>query len=203
MELLFQIFSAFVLGLVGGVTPGPVLTSSFTESLRKGFVGSLRIIFMAMIAETIAAILVLSLFFSFHIPQIVFSVISGVGVIVLIWLALQIWKIKKLDSKGEPFSFKKIFLLTICSGPFWIFWITICVPQAFLLKQKVAGGQFLFLILFESGWFIATTLLTFLFSRFRPFLMKTNFIPVVFKTMALVLLFFAVRLAINSLAFFA
>jgi len=201
MELLLQIFSAFVLGLIGGATPGPILTSAFTESLRRGFVSSLRIIFMAMISEVIVALLILSIFFSFYIPQIIFSIISLIGIAVLIWLALQVWKIKKFDEEGTIFSFKKIFLLTVFSGPFWIFWLTICVPQAFLLKQKIAGGQFLFLILFELGWLIATTGLTFLFSRFRPLLTKGNFVSVVFKILALILLFFAIKLAIDSIMF--
>ncbi|MBU1000853.1 LysE family transporter [Patescibacteria group bacterium] len=199
MELLLQIFSAFVLGLIGGAVPGPILTSAFTESLRKGFIGSLRIVFMAMVSEAMVAFFILSIFFSFHIPQIIFSIISFVGIVVLIWLASQVWKIKKFDEEGTIFSFKKIFLLTAFSGPFWIFWLTICVPQAFLLKQKVAGGQFLFLILFELGWLIATVLLTFLFSRFRPFLAKTDLISLVFKFFALILLFFAVRLALDSI----
>ena len=201
MELLLQLFSAFVLGLIGGATPGPILTSAFTESLRRGFVSSLRIIFMAMISEVIVALLILSIFFSFYIPQIIFSIISLIGIAVLIWLALQVWKIKKFDEEGTIFSFKKIFLLTVFSGPFWIFWLTICVPQAFLLKQKIAGGQFLFLILFELGWLIATTGLTFLFSRFRPLLTKGNFVSVVFKILALILLFFAIKLAIDSIMF--
>ncbi|MDD5147036.1 MAG: LysE family transporter [Candidatus Daviesbacteria bacterium] len=199
MELLLQIFSAFMLGLIGGATPGPILTSAFAESLRKGFINSLRIIFMAMISEVIVALLILSIFFSFHIPQIIFSVISLIGTAVLIWLALQVWKIKKFDGEETIFSFKKIFLLTVFSGPFWIFWLAICVPQAFLLKQKIAGGQFLFLILFELGWLIATTGLTFLFSRFRPLLTKGNFVSVVFKILALILLFFAIKLAMGSL----
>lgn len=201
MELLLLLFSAFLLGLVGGTTPGPILASTFTESLRKGFSGSLRIVFMAMLSETLVALFVLGLFFSFQIPQIVFSIISLVGVVVLVWIALQVWKIKKFNEGKEIFSFKKIFLLTVFNGPFWIFWITISVPQAFLLKQKVVGGQFLFLVLFELGWFIATTILTFLFSRFRPLLTKSKFVSVIFKTLALILLFFAIRMAIDSLAF--
>jgi len=199
--MLFQLLSIFVLGLIGGANPGPILISSFTEALRKGFIKSLAVIFKAMIAETIVALFVLTIFFSIRIPQVTFYLISLVGVGVLIWLASQVWKIKEFGGKGEIFSFKKIFLLTIFNGLFWIFWITICVPQAFLLRQKVLGGQFLFLILFELGWLFATVGLTYLFSRFKPFLTKTNFVPVVFKIFALILLFFAIRLLVESISF--
>lgn len=199
MELLIQIFSAFMLGLVGGATPGPMMTSAFTESLRKGFIKSLWVILKALTAETLVAFLILTIFFSFQIPVAVFALISFIGVAVLIWFAREIWKIKKIEGEGEIFSFKKIFLLTASNGPFWIFWITVSVPQAYLLRQKVFGGQYLFLLLFELGWLVATCGLTFIFSRFRPLLIKGNFVSVVFKTLALILLFFAVKMALESI----
>jgi len=202
MEILFQLLSIFLLGLIGGANPGPILTASFTEALRKGFAKSLPVVFMAMIAESIIAIFILTLFFSINIPESFFYAISFIGAGVLVWLASQIWKIKKLGGEGEVFSFKKIFLLTIFNGPFWIFWITICIPQAFLLKEQIMGGQILFLIIFELGWFSATVFLTFLFSQFRPFLIKTNFVPIIFKVFALILLFFALKLAITSFLYF-
>ncbi len=198
---MIEILGAFFLGLVGGANPGPVLAASFTEALRKGFLKSVRVIVMAMVAESIVAAFVLTLFFSFDIPQTIFYVISLAGAAVLVWLAVQIWKIKEIGGEGEVFSFWKIFLLIILSGPFWVFWITICVPQAFLLKEKIAGGQFLFLLLFELGWLFSTLILTFLFSRFRTLLTQKNFVSPLFKLFALILLFFAVKLAVTSIDF--
>lgn len=200
MGLILETINIFLLGVIGGATPGPILASSFTESLRKGFIGSFRIIFMAMVSEIMVALSVLVIFFTFSIPQIIFSLISLAGVLVLIWLASQIWKINKFNEGGEIFTFKKIFLLTILNGPFWIFWITICVPQAFLLKQKIAGGQYLFLILFELGWLFSTVFLTFIFSRFKPLLIKGRLIGLTLKILALILIYFAIRLAINSIS---
>jgi len=201
MDILLQILSIFVLGLIGGSVPGPILAAAFTEALRRGFLKSLRVIFMAMIAETIVAIFVLVVFFSINLPQIIFYLISFLGAGVLVWLALQVWKIKELGGEGDIFSFWKIFLLTIFNGGFWIFWITICVPQAFLLREKIIGGHILFLIFFELGWLVSTLFWTFLFSRFRSFLAKKNFVPIVFKFFALILLFFAIRLIVESVMF--
>ncbi len=201
MGISLQFLSIFILGLAGGANPGPILAASFTESLRKGFIKSLRVIFMAMIAESIVALFILILFFSIRIPEIVFYLISLIGAVVLIWLALQIWKIKELGGEGEIFSFKKIFLLTVFNGPFWIFWLTVCVPQAFLLREKIPAGHFLFLIIFELGWLFATILLTFAFSRLRTLLVKSHFISIVFKCLALILLLFAIKLTVGSIIF--
>lgn len=201
MELFFQFSSIFVLGFIGGAIPGAILTSTFTEVIRKGFVKSLRVIFFAGVSEIIVATFIMLILFSLHIPQSFFYGISLIGAVVLLWMAQQIWTIKNLHDKGELFDFKKIFLLTIFNGPLWIFWSTICVPQAYLLSQKINGGQILFLLLFEIGWLVSTLLLTFLFSRFRPLLIKGKAVSVVFKIFALILIFFAIRLAIASLFF--
>jgi hypothetical protein len=59
MELLIQ---AFLLGLVGGAVPGPILTGTFTEILNTNFVRGLRIIFYALITETVGALLAMFVF---------------------------------------------------------------------------------------------------------------------------------------------
>lgn len=199
---IFQLLGIFILGFIGGATPGPVLAASFTESLRRGFVKSLPIVFMALISEVLIALFILTLFFSINIPKSTFYIISFIGAGVLVWLSLQVWKIKDVGGEGQVFDFKKIFLLMVFNGSFWIFWITICVPQAFLLKEEIAYGQFLFLAIFELGWLIATVSLIFVFSRFRSFLVKSNLVPIVFKIFALILLYFAIKLTITSILYF-
>ena len=52
-----DIIFAFILGLIGGVIPGPVLAATFTEILQSGFLKSLRIILWAFIIETIVALI--------------------------------------------------------------------------------------------------------------------------------------------------
>ena len=200
--MLFQLLSIFMLGLLSGANPGPILTASFAEALRGGFAKSLPIIFMAMASETIVALLILLVIFSLNIPESAFYIISFIGAGVLVWLALQVWRIKKLDGEGQIFDFKKIFILTLFNGPFWIFWLTICVPRAFLLKEQIICGQILFLIVFELGWLVAKVSLTFIFSHFRLFLKKTNFVSIVFKIFALILLLFAVKLVLTGVQYF-
>lgn len=202
MTLLIQLFTIFLLGFIGGSIPGPILTSTFTEALRKGFIKSLRVISYAAISEIIVATLILSIFFSIHIPQSIFYGISFVGALVLIWIATQIWSIKNLHENEKIFNFTKIFLLTIFNGPLWIFWSTICVPQAYVLNQKITGGAALFLLTFELGWFTSTAVLTFLFSRFRPILTKEGVVGKVFKIFAIILAIFAVRLVLTSFFYF-
>lgn len=202
MTLILQLLSIALLGFIGGSIPGPILTSAFTETVREGFLGSLRVVAYALLSEVLVASFILLLLFSVHIPQSIFYAISFVGALVLVWMASQIWAIKKLSDKGKIFDFKKIFLLTVFNGPLWIFWSTICVPQAYVLSQKIPMGQVLFLLLFELGWLSATLILTFLFSRFRPLLTREGIMSKVFKVFAAILILFALNLVVTSLSFF-
>lgn len=201
-EIILEIVGIFILGLFGGANPGAMIASCFSECLRSGFVKSLRVVFYALISETTVAFLILALFFAVDIPQSIFYSISFIGAGVLVWMAVLVWRIDKLGQEGEIFSFWKIFILTIFNGPFWMFWITICIPQAFLMKQLVVGGQFLFLLIFEIGWLVATVLLVYIFSRFRTILTSGRMVSVVFKIFSVILVIFAVKMVTDSVLFF-
>lgn len=202
MKLLIQLIEVFLLGLIGGAVPGPMLTAVFTEVLNGGFKKSFKVIFRALSAEMLVAIIILLVVFALNIPQLYFYIISLAGAIFLIWLAKNIWKINKVDGQnGEIFTFGKILILTVLSGAFWIFWLTVCVPKAFELKDQIYAGQYIFLLTFELGWLTMTTLLAFVFSRFRPILLKKNLVSAVFKVFALLLVFFSLKSIFESVMF--
>jgi len=203
MEIFIKITEIFLLGLIGGAVPGPMLTAVFTEVLRGGFKKSVVVTLRALGAEAAVALVILLIVFSFTIPPLYFYVVSIFGAGFLIYLATQVWLIEKIDSgEGEIFTFVKILILTVLSGAFWIFWLTICLPRAFALRELVAGGQYLFLISFEAGWLLMTVFLAYIFSRFRPLLLKKNLVGAVFKVFALLLVFFALKSVYSSLIFF-
>jgi len=116
-----------------------------------------------------------------------------------LYLAWRVSKIKMINDHGlTVFNFYKIFLLTILNGSFWIFWITICVPLAFELKEIMFAGQYLFLFFFEAGWLIATLLVVFIFSRFKFIFSNQKTILILYRLMALILACYSVRIIING-----
>jgi threonine/homoserine/homoserine lactone efflux protein len=203
MTLLPKIVEIILLGIIGGAVPGPIMTAVFTEVLNGGLKKSFWVMMKALSVESIVAGFILFVFFAWEVPTAYFYAISFGGAIVLFWLAKQVWGIREVvNEKKEIFSFPKIMLLTILNGGFWIFWITICVPRAFDLSQSVTGGQVLFWGLFESGWLFATAVLAYVFSKFRPLLLKKKLVSTVFKVFALLLVFFGLKSAWGSLVYF-
>lgn len=202
--MLNNLIAALVLGLIGGLVPGPVLTAIFTEILQTDFIKSFKIIFQAMLTETVIALISLIALSSLHLSEGVFSGISFIGAGILIWISTSIWKIKSLDS-GEKvhFSFGKISAMIAANGILWTFWITVCIPKAILLNEKIPFGSLIFLGLVEIGWLISTSFVAFIFSRFRKILSNPKVIPIIFKIFALTFVYFALDMAYKSILFFS
>ena len=198
-----ELFSALVLGLIGGVIPGPVLTATFTEVLQSGMLKSMRIILWAMLTETVVALLSLLALSSMNFSERFFQGLSLVGAAILIWISTSIWKVHKIDTEEKVhFSLGKISAMILANGVLWTFWITVCVPKAILLSEKVAFGNYLFLLLVEIGWLVSTVLVAYVFSRFRKILSNPRVVPIMFKIFALTFVYFAVDMVYRSIKFF-
>ncbi len=194
-----ELITAFILGLVGGAVPGPVLASIFTEILQSGFYRSLRIVLWAMLTEIVVALTCLLVFSSAGFSQSFFSWLSIVGAGILIWISIQLWKIKSLET-GERIKFSpgKIAAMILANGVLWTFWITICIPKAIELSKQFSYGQFIFLCLFELGWFVSTIIIASIFSWFRNLLSNPKFIPIVFKVFSGIFFYFALSMLYKS-----
>ncbi|MFZ2189803.1 MAG: LysE family transporter [Candidatus Magasanikiibacteriota bacterium] len=203
MKVLMQIIEVFLLGLIGGAVPGPILAAVFTEILQGGFKKSWKIIFWALLAETFVGVVIVLFIYTLNIPEFYFQLISIGGGLFLLWLASKVWKINEISQKsGEVFGLSKIFLLTLLNGGFWIYWITVCTPRAFALNAEMAGGLWVFVFFMELGWLTTTATLGYVFSCFRSILLKKNLVSIVFKGFALILIFFALESLLKSLLFF-
>ena len=205
MQLMNQeLVIAVLLGLIGGVIPGPVITAVFTEILQSGFPKSLRIIVIAMVTETMVALISLLLFSALGLPESFFHGLSLVGAVILIWIATSIWKVKSMDSGNRVFfSVWKIIVMILSNGVLWTYWITICIPKAILLNEQMNLGAYLFMGLVQMGWLLSTLLVAFVFSRFRKVLSRPGIIPVIYKIFALAFVYFAIDMAIKSILYFS
>ena len=198
-----ELTSALVLGLIGGVIPGPVLTATFTEILQSGIPKSMRIILWAMFTETVVALISLLALSSMNFSESFFQGLSIIGAAILIWISTSIWKVHKIDTEEKVhFSLGKISAMIMANGVLWTFWITVCVPKAILLSEKVAFGNYLFLLLVEIGWLISTVMVAVVYSRFRKILSNPKVVPIIFKIFALTFVYFAVDMVYRSIKFF-
>ena len=203
-SMIYELIVACMLGLIGGMIPGPVITAVFTEVLQSGFPKSLRIIFIALVTESVVAVISLVILAALGFNEAFFRGLSLAGAAILIWISISIWKIKTLDT-GEKvhFGFWKIILMILSNGVLWTYWITICIPKAILLGSQIHLGEYLFMALVQLGWLISTLVVAYLFSRFRNILSRPRVIPVLFKIFALAFVYFAADMVFKSIQYFA
>jgi len=201
--MIHELVIALMLGFIGGVIPGPVITAVFTEILQSGFLRSLRIIMIALVTETLVALISLLILDSLDFNEAFFRALSLAGATILIWIAISLWKVRSLDS-GEKVQFGlwKVVIMILSNGVLWTYWITICIPKAILLGDTLHLGQYLFMGLVQLGWLISTLVVAFLFSRFRRALSRPKVIPVLFKLFAAAFAYFAIDMIIKSIQYF-
>ena len=201
--MIHELIIACMLGLIGGMIPGPVITAVFTEVLQSGYLKSLRIIFIALVSETVVAVVSLLILASLGFNEAFFRGLSLAGAVILVWISISLWKVKSLDT-GEKvhFGFWKIILMILSNGVLWTYWITICIPKAILLGSQVNLGEYLFMALVQLGWLISTMVVAYLFSRFRRILSRPRVIPVLFKIFALAFAYFAADMIFKSIRYF-
>ena len=202
--MMHELVIATMLGLIGGMIPGPVITAVFTEVLQSGYLRSLRIILIALVTESAVAVISLVLLASLGFHEAFFRGLSLAGAAILIWISFSLWKVKSLDT-GEKvhFGLWKVVIMILSNGVLWTYWITICIPKALLLGQDIPLGEYLFMGLVQLGWLISTLLVAYLFSRFRLILSRPRMIPVLFKIFSLAFAYFAADMVFKSVRYFA
>lgn len=201
--MISVLFLALSLGLIGGVIPGPVLTAVFTEIVRSGFRTSIRIILISFTVESLVAVITLLLMKLPNLNEDVFYGLSFAGAIVLVYIATRLWQMRNIDT-GERrlFGPGRIILMILTNGMLWIYWLSVCIPQAVLLGQKVKAGEYLFMILVQAGWLVSTTLTAWIFSRFRPLLSNPRIIPWMYRIFAMAFVLFAFLMGFKSIRWF-
>ena len=202
--MIHELIIACMLGLIGGMIPGPVITAVFTEVLQSGYFKCLRIIFIALIIESLVAVISLLILASLGFNEAFFRGLSLAGAVILVWISISIWKVKSLDtSEKVHFGFWKIILMILSNGVLWTYWMTICIPKAILLGSQIHLGEYLFMALVQLGWLISTLVVAYLFSSFRRILSRPRVIPILFKIFALAFAYFALDMIIKSIRYFA
>jgi len=130
LSLLTIFAGAFVVGLSGAMAPGPVLTVTISETLKRGFkAGPLIVLGHAILEIILLALIGLGLGPFFELPAVT-TVFLSAGGLVLLWMGGQMLLTNKriteeaLSATGTPSPYGPILagIVLSVSNPFWIIW---------------------------------------------------------------------------------
>lgn len=199
MGILIQ---GFVLGLVGGIVPGAVLSILFVSAMQGGLRAGLYAFWWAMFAEVVIAGGLLLVFAQFSLPPAIFNVIGLCGGVALLYFGRQVYQLREVavEVSRPMFTGTKIFFLSATNAPLYIFWTTVCFPLIWQLAVSwgLMSAAVSYFVLFEIGWGISTFAMLLLFLFSRSTLTDQRIMHRVFIVVALILGFFGVRMFITS-----
>jgi threonine/homoserine/homoserine lactone efflux protein len=131
-----DIITALYLGIIGGLVPSPILFLGLSEiviSRKKGISrGSMYIVVAGLTEMGIGLFLIITASW-LKIPQIVFHSFAIIGVGLLIYIAIQLFKLKKIDYQQDRKSvgISSVILLMVFNGAVWLFWLSVWPAHSF------------------------------------------------------------------------
>lgn len=166
MSSLLTIFAgAFVVGLSGAMAPGPVLTVTISETLKRGFIAGPLVVSGHAILEIILLALIGAGLGPFFQHPVVATVFLSAGGIVLLFMGIQMIVTNKkttedaLNATGadSPFGPVAAGIVLSITNPYWIIW-WVTVGMGFVtqsLKFGIAGLLSFYLghILADLAWY--------------------------------------------------
>ncbi|MGC9517288.1 MAG: LysE family transporter [Methanomicrobiales archaeon] len=156
LELIFFVITSFLVGLSGAIVPGPMLTVTISDSLKKGYKAGPLVVSGHIIAEIMLIILIISGMRWLIESSTAALIIGTVGGTVLILMGYNLLDTQKDDYKtgGELKDGQNSVthgIITSISNPyFYLWWATI--GFAFMFKGLQIAGIIGFLGFFLGHW---------------------------------------------------
>lgn len=160
LSLLTIFMGSFVVGLSGAMAPGPVLTVTISETLKRGFkAGPLIVLGHAILEIALLVLIGLGLGPFFEHPTVV-TIFLAVGGLVLLWMGAQMLLTNKritkeaLGASGTESPYGPVLagIVLSISSPFWIIW-WVTIGMGFVTQSLQYG--LIGLICFYCGHILA------------------------------------------------
>jgi threonine/homoserine/homoserine lactone efflux protein len=145
------ITAALVLGISGGLTPGPLLALVISQTLRHGLREGARVALVPLLTDTpiiLVALLLVKPLASMH---ALLATISVVGAIYLVYLAWMTWHSEAPvagDALEEPRSIARGLVVNFLSPNPYMFWFEVGTPTLVAALRSGWNAAAAFIALF-------------------------------------------------------
>lgn len=143
-----------VLGLAQGLTPGPLITLIFSETLKYGRKEGIKVAISPLITDSVIVLLSLLILSNLAGYSVIIGIISLFGACYLIYLGIENLRIKIDKSEVEPAkkaSLRRAIIANFLSPHPYLFWLSIGGPTIL----EGANISVLVALLFIAGVYVA------------------------------------------------
>ena len=193
--------AGLLLGLAQGLSPGPLITLIFSETLKYGKKEGIKIAVSPLVTDSLIVLLVLLVLSSFAQYNLVLGVISLLGAGYLIYLGIENLRanMERFEvDVAEKGAFKRGIIANLLSPHPYLFWLSIGGPKILEgLSIQVSASALFIIGLYASlvGSKIAVALLV---DKSRTFV-NSKYYAYIIQALGIVLIIFALLFVIDGL----
>ena len=195
------LIAGIVLGLTAGISPGPLLTLVFSETVKHGRKEGFKVAVAPLITDAPIILITILVLSKLSNIKFVLGAISILGSIYLTTLAIESLKIKRIELKVQnvkPQSLKKGVIANFLNPHPYLFWISIGGPLIIKGLKFNFISVFIFIIIFYTLLVGSKIIIAQLVEKSRIFL-KSNYYVYTIKSLGFILLIFALIFLVNGI----
>lgn len=188
-----------VLGVVGGVSPGPITALMLGETFKRGFKTGARVPLALIFSNVLVGGASIALFFLGRDLTPILSLFTYIGAAILIWMGLHELKASgklRLNTSSKPFQ--KGLLIELGNPHPYIFWFGVLAPN--IVLEFARGGVSSILLswaAFTCGLVGTKLIVVLLADQIRSYLTEKHILWVN-RVLALVLIGFGISLLLSN-----
>jgi threonine/homoserine/homoserine lactone efflux protein len=151
-DILTFLGTGIILGLLAGISPGPMLTLVISQTLQYNIKEGFKISLSPLVTDFPIILITVLLLSNAIVFKSIIAAISLVGALFLIYMAYECLVFKNFDFKQgitKPYSLKKGIVANFFNPYPYIFWFTVGTP--FLFRAYHSGITCI--ILFLTGFY--------------------------------------------------
>jgi len=201
---IWQYISAgIILGLTSGLSPGPLLTLVFTQTIKHNRTEGIKVALSPLITDLpiiLITVLILGRLARF---DMFLAVISFAGAIFLVYLGIESLRTRELSIRlqtSDSGSLKKGIIANFLNPSPYLFWTTVGTP----LMLKAYKTDLLTSILFMMSFYVfligSKVVVAFLVDRTKQFI-NQKFYLILMRTLGIILIVFSLTFLYEGLKY--
>jgi threonine/homoserine/homoserine lactone efflux protein len=200
-----SLFSGIILGLVAGLSPGPMLALVIAETLKFGKEEGFKVAVSPLITDSTIILITSFALSTLAEHDLVIGLISMFGACYLVYIGLE--NLRTKTSRFEVVierkeAFKRAIITNLLNPHTYLFWLSVGSPIILETLKIDASATVSFLLGFYTFLMGSMTFIALVVDRSKSFV-KSKYYSYVVRSLGIILILFALTILIEGLKLLA
>ncbi|MBT3244892.1 MAG: LysE family translocator [Bacteroidetes bacterium] len=203
MDILQYLLTGAILGLVAGISPGPILALVIKESLQNGRKAGMKVATVPLVSDLPIVLLTLIILTKVAEYDAILGIISFLGAGFILLLAYESLRVKAVQGNLKPpkiSSFSKGVLANLLSPHPYLFWLLVGSPMVLKAWNITPWAGISFVLGFYLCIVGAKLIIAWISDKSKNVLGTTGYIWVI-RILGIILIVLAIYLIMDGINF--